>query len=189
MVAKVINLAMRGLEVRLPPPVHPSPNPQLNTTQFFWTLLIMALVGNMIASATKGNPSIVNYDMFASVFSMLSLLYLVPATLKEELSFHPLIAIVLDTLNTLFFFVGGVATASYLGVHSCSNAKYTTTNFVTNGAHDTAKRCHEAQASTAFLWFGFAAYAVSAATSALQGRGNVNMRGGVRRGGPAMSQV
>jgi len=169
MVSQALNLAMRGL-------------------QFLWALLVMALVGNMIATAYAGNPSIVNYDMFVAVFGMLSLFYLIPATLKPEISFHPLIMIVLDALNTLFWLIAGIATAAYLGAHSCGNSAYTHSNSVTNGSHNTGKRCHEAQASTAFLWFGFAAFAASTVFSALQGRNTgVNMRG-VRRG-PAMSQV
>jgi hypothetical protein len=71
--------------------------------------------------------------------------------------------------------------------------RYTHSNKVTNGAHDTAKRCREAQASTAFLWFGFAAFAASAFFSFLQSRGSVNVRGpGLHRGSrgaPSMSQV
>lgn len=81
----------------------------------------MALVGNMIATAIAGNPSIVNYDMFVAVFAMLSLFYLIPATLKEDFAFHPIIMVALDTLNVLFFLCGAIATAAYLGVHSCSN--------------------------------------------------------------------
>lgn len=146
----------------------------------------MALIGNMIATAFAGNPSIVNYDMFVSVFGMLSLFYLIPATFSEGLSI-PLIAITLDVLNTLFFLCAGIATAAYLHVHSCSNKSYTLHNSITNGSMDTEKRCREAQASTAFLWFGFAAFAVSAIFSILSGKTNVNMRGGIRR--PNMSQV
>ena len=74
-----------------------------------------------------------------------------------------------------------------------SHQDYTTTNHITNGSSDTSKRCHEAQAVTAFLWFGFAAFAASTVLSALQGKSSgMNMRGGmggIRRGGPAMSQV
>jgi len=81
----------------------------------------MALVGNMIHDSLRGDPSIVIYDMFAAVFSMLSLFYLVPVTIKEEFAFHPLIMIVLDFLNTLFFLCGAIAMAGYLGVHSCDN--------------------------------------------------------------------
>jgi len=39
----------------------------LRGLQFFWALLILALVGNMIASAFSGNPSIVNYGQSCSV--------------------------------------------------------------------------------------------------------------------------
>ncbi|KAI9708178.1 MAG: hypothetical protein M1820_004132 [Bogoriella megaspora] len=169
--AQLINTVMRGL-------------------QFIWTLLIMALVGNMIATAFSGNPSIVNYDMFVSVFGMLSLFYLIPATLRDSFMIHPIFMIVLDVLNTIFFFCGGVATAAELHVHSCSNPNYTLYNKVTNGSPDTGKRCREAQASTAFLWFGFAAFLVSAVLSGIQGKNSgANVRGIRRPGQPQMSHV
>lgn len=157
----------------------------LRAFEFFCALIVMALVGNMIATAIAGNPAMVNYDMFVAVFGMLSLLYLLPVALLDRFAF-PLAFIVLDALNAIFWFCGAVATAAYLGVHSCSNTKYTTTNHITNGSPNTAKRCREAQASTAFLFFGWAAFMASLIFSVLSGRGNVNMRG-VRR--PAMSQV
>ena len=80
----------------------------------------MALVGNMIADAFSGNPSAINYSMFVAVFAMLSLFYLVPATVKDGLG-APLVMMGLDVANTLFFLCGGIALAAYLGVHSCSN--------------------------------------------------------------------
>ncbi|KAF2091973.1 hypothetical protein K490DRAFT_53135 [Saccharata proteae CBS 121410] len=171
MVAKMLNMGARAFE-------------------FLWTLLIMALVGNMIATAYSGNPSIVNYVMFVSVFSMLSLFYLIPATIKEGFAI-PVVVIALDVLNLIFFLCGAIALAAYLGAHSCSNSNYTSHNLVTNGSHDMEKRCREAQANTAFLWFGFAAYAASAVLSFMQGKNSgINMRaGGIRRGAPAMSQV
>jgi hypothetical protein len=64
--------------------------------------------------------------------------------------------------------------------------EYTLHNRITNGSRNMGKRCREAQASTAFLFFGWAAFMASLIFSVLAGRGNVNMRG-VRR--PAMSQV
>lgn len=146
----------------------------------------MALIGNMIATAFAGNPSIVNYDMFVSVFGMLSLFYFFFAAFSERLS-TPIVAITLDVLNTIFFLCAAIATAAYLHVHSCSNEAYTRGNSITNGSSNREKRCREAQASTAFLWFGFAAFAVSTAFSLLSGRGNVNIRGGTRM--PNMSQV
>lgn len=160
----------------------------LRSWQFICSIIIMGLVGNMIATAFKGNSAMVNYDMFVATFGLLSLLYLLPTTFLDSYSF-PMANIVLDTLNVLFWFCAAVATAAYLGVHSCSNHHYTTTNHITNGSPDTEKRCREAQASTAFFWFGWAAWVASLAFSVMSGSGSgVNMRGGIRRG-PAMSQV
>lgn len=168
MVSRALNLGLRGF-------------------QFFCTLIVMALVGNMIATSFKGNSAMVNYDMFVAVFGMLSLLYLVPTTFMDSFSV-PRVNIALDLLNVLFWFCAAVATAAYLGVHSCSNPAYTTTNHITNGSPNTEKRCREAQASTAFLWFGWAAWVASAIFSFMAGQGGANLRGGIRRG-PAMSQV
>lgn len=80
----------------------------------------MALVGNMIATAHAGNSAMVNYDIFVSVFGMASLLYLLPSAIMGSFDI-PIAKIALDALNVLFWFCGAVATAAYLGVHSCSN--------------------------------------------------------------------
>ncbi|KAF2812637.1 uncharacterized protein BDZ99DRAFT_497010 [Mytilinidion resinicola] len=167
MASKALTLGLRGL-------------------QFLFTLIIMALIGNMIATAVHGNHSIVNYDMFVATFGMLSLLYLIAAAFIEALAI-PIVAIGLDAFNTLFYLIAGIATAAYLGVHSCSNKNYTLHNKVTNSSPDTGGRCREAQASTAFFWFAFATFAITTALSAMNGTGGVNMRGGIRR--PTMSQV
>lgn len=165
----------------------------------------MALVGNMLDTAFAGNPSSVNYAMFVAAFSMLSLIYLVLVAFNESFMGHRIIPIVLDALNTIFFFCAAIALAAALGVHSCGNnvgistdiseiylliysKRYTLTNHVTNGSHNRAKRCHEAQAVDAFLWFGFACYCVSLVFSIFASRGSVNLSG-IRKGGPAMSQV
>ena len=81
----------------------------------------MALTGNMIHEAFAGNTSIVNYSMFLAVFSMLSLIYLIAATVNEGFAIHPLLMLALDALNTLLFLIGGIALAAQLGVHSCGN--------------------------------------------------------------------
>jgi len=158
----------------------------LRAFQLFCTVVIMALIGNMIATAVHGNHSIVNYDMFVAVFGMLSLLYLLAASFMEALAI-PIVMIGLDAANLFFYLIAGIATAAYLGVHSCSNKLYTEHNKVTNSSPNTGKRCHEAQASTAFFWFAFAAFVATTAFSAMGGSGGVNMRGGIRR--PTMSQV
>lgn len=169
MVSKALNIGLRGW-------------------QFICSLITLSLIGNMIATAFAGNSAMVNYDIFVAIFGMLSLLYLLPVAVMD--SFHvPMIVIALDALNVIFWFCAAVATAAYLGVHSCSSRAYTTTNHITNGSPNTEKRCREAQASTAFFFFGWAAWVASLVISLMSGRGNINMRGGLRRGGPSMSQV
>lgn len=81
----------------------------------------MSLIGNMIAEAMAGNPSTVNYTMFLSAFSMLSLFYLVPASFNTDWALHPIIMIVVDALNCIFFFCAAIALAAKLECHSCNN--------------------------------------------------------------------
>lgn len=67
---------------------------------------------------------------------------------------------------------------------------YIHSNGTVNGSNNPSKRCHEAQAVDAFLWFGFATFLVSLVFSAFAAKGSgAPSRGGIRRGGPAMSQV
>jgi len=162
--ASIINLALRGL-------------------QFFFTLLILAIDGNIIAEASKGNPSIINYVIFVAVFGMLSLIYLITATIKEDFAIAPMFMVIADAINTLLFLIGGIALAAYLGVHECTNHSYVSSNKITNGSDNQPKRCREAQAVTAFLWFGFAAFAGSLVFSFLGMRsGLAPSGGGIRRG-------
>ncbi|RMZ81025.1 hypothetical protein DV738_g2406, partial [Chaetothyriales sp. CBS 135597] len=163
----------------------------LRATEFVFTLIVMALIGNIIDEANHGNPASINFTMFVSAFSMFTLIYLFAAAINEKYAVHPVLPLAVDLLNTLFFFCSGVALAAELGAHSCSNKEYTHSNHITNGADDTEGRCREAQASTAFLWFAWAAYTASVFVSFLGARsGGVNLRsGGGRKGAPSMSQV
>ncbi|KAH8433052.1 MARVEL domain-containing protein [Aspergillus melleus] len=174
-------MAMKGIAVGL------------RLWEFLWTLLVMALIGNMINESFAGNPATVNYTMFVSAFSMFTLLYLTPATFNPDWAIHPILMIVLDTLNAIFFLTAGIALAAKLESHSCSNNSYTLSNEITNGSVHREKRCREAQASTAFLWFAWAGYTVSMIMSFMASRRTgVNLRGrtGPARGTrPSMAQV
>ena len=86
------------------------------------TILVLALVGNMIAAAFGGNPSVINYDMFVAVFAILSLIYLTVIAFNDSFVGHGLVPIILDLLNTLFWFCAAVAMAAELGVHSCGRS-------------------------------------------------------------------
>lgn len=163
----------------------------LRAWEFLWTLLIMALIGNMIAEAFAGNPSSINYIMFVSAFSMFTLFYLFAASWNMDWAIHPIFMIILDALNCIFFFCGAIALAAKLTCHSCTNQEYLIHNEITNGAYNMTKRCREAQASTAFLWFGWAGFMASVILSIFMARAStVSMRGrsGSRRR-PNMAQV
>jgi hypothetical protein len=54
----------------------------------------------------------------------------------------------------------------------------------------TEENCRLSQATTFFLWFGWTAFVATLAINIMNGRGSgANLRGGIRRGGPSMSQV
>lgn len=159
----------------------------LRVLEFLFTVILLALIGDVIAIATGGNPSTVNYVMFTAVFSMLSLVYLLPSSFKDSF-YIPIISIVLDGLNTLFFFCASIALAARLGVHSCTNSSYIKSNPITNGSVQMTKRCREAQAADAFLFFTWFAYIASFVISLLGGRSSSDLTSRtVRR--PGMSQV
>jgi len=155
--------------------------------QWFCALIVMALVGSMVASTPGGDPAIVNYDLFVAVFAMLSLIYLTVATWNSNFEFHPAIMLVLDILNVVWWFCGAVATAAILGVHSCSSTDFLKDNTITKGGPNQGKRCREAQASTAFLFFGFFGFVANSVLTFLDSRGRVNLRGA--GSSPSMSQV
>jgi hypothetical protein len=92
----------------------------LRGSQFLWTLLITALIGNVIAEAFAGNPSSINYAIFVAVFSWLVLLYGFAAAFVESLAI-PIVLGAMDLLATLFTFIAGVVLAAKLHVHSCGN--------------------------------------------------------------------
>jgi len=161
MVSKALNLGLRGF-------------------QAFCVFIVLALIGNMIASS-HGSPAIVNFDMFVAVFALLSLIYLVLATINDAFVFNPLIILGLDLLNVLWLFCGAVATGAILGVHSCDDHNYLKHNSITRNS---SKFCHEAQAADAFLFFALFAFIATTVFTALRSRGSVNMRSN-----PSMSQV
>lgn len=93
----------------------------LRALQFLWTLLITALIGNVIQDAFNGNPASINYAMFVAVFSWLVLIYGVVAAVMEGVNI-PVLLMAGDALAALFTFIAGITLAAELNVHSCSNA-------------------------------------------------------------------
>lgn len=94
----------------------------LRGVQFVFTLILIGLIGHVIAMQDVSGPASVNYTMFTAAFSLLSLLYLIPATWSDSFAGHPLIMVVVDLLNAIFTLTAGIALAARLEVHSCSNS-------------------------------------------------------------------
>jgi hypothetical protein len=86
---------------------------------FLWTLLITALLGNVIADASGGTPSQINYCMFVAVLSWIVLLIGFTGSFTESIPLIVLLAT--DVLAIFFTFVAAVLLSAKLGVHSCDN--------------------------------------------------------------------
>ena len=125
----------------------------IRALQLFFDIIVLSMAAALVANQPSGgSPSQVNYSVFVGVFTILSWLYTAAAsTVNPEGLGSPVIIIILDSLNALFTFAGGVALAVALRVHSCGNVAYIMTNGIIAGS---TQRCHEAQTLTAFLWFG-----------------------------------
>jgi hypothetical protein len=95
------------------------PRAVLYSLAAFWTLLITALLGNVISEATGGTPSQINYCMFVAVVSWLVLTIGLFGTCAG--SNHPAVFIVADSFAVLFTFIAAVVLSAKLGVHSCFN--------------------------------------------------------------------
>jgi Membrane-associating domain len=125
----------------------------IRTIEFVFAVITLALAAALVANQPSGgSPSEVNYSVFVGVFSLLTWFYtVIVSSFAPDGLGAPLIIIILDSLNLLFYFCGGIAMAAAMRVHSCGNSTYVTNNKITAGS---THRCHEGQALTAFLWFG-----------------------------------
>jgi len=147
-------------------------------------LVALDLVGNAIAVEHFGNPG-VNYAIFAAVFAWIAILVGLAAAFVESLA-QLFILGPLDGLATIFTLIAGIVLAAQLGVHSCSNRSYLDSNKLTQGSEH---RCRELQAACFFFWFAFAFFAGSLIMDFMGGSSSMSRRGGLRKGGPTMSQV
>lgn len=165
MVSKSINLIFRAVQALL-------------------ALALLALLADIFANSEKQCPTCwgappspprLKFAMFCVVFSLLSLVWVVyflfypmsradveRQTANPDVDPRDAAAIAwfdeagaVEMLNTIFFFSGAVAVAVTLGAHSCNNKEYADSNPLTRGGKDTQRRCREAQAVTAFMFFAW----------------------------------
>jgi len=72
----------------------------LRTLQFIFTLIVTALIGNVIATAAAGNPASINFAMFVAVLCWLAVIVGLAAAFLE--SIPSLIALGLDGIALLY---------------------------------------------------------------------------------------
>ncbi|KAH8170514.1 membrane-associating domain-containing protein [Sarocladium implicatum] len=155
-----------------------------------WTLLITALIGNVIASnnnAKTSAQSAVNFAMFVAALSWVALLYGLVASFVSSLAM-PIVMLPLDGLATLFTFIAAIVLAAKLGAPNCGNIDHDdhSRSWIAYGSGNDEKRCREIQASTAFMWFLWACFMGCLFFTVKNWRGG---GGSIRSSRPAMSQV
>ncbi|CAL3972785.1 hypothetical protein PZA11_004189 [Diplocarpon coronariae] len=160
----------------------------LRAGQLLFAVITLALVGNVVDEAFAGNSSSINFALFVSILDFVFVLYGIAAIFFESLAFG-FVGPSIDAVLAIFTFIAGTVLAAKLGVHSCGNQSYIRSNPLTNGSNNPGKRCHELQAATAFYWFALPLFVTSAALAFMGSGSSFKGRGGIRRGGPSMSQV
>lgn len=125
----------------------------LRSLEFFFGAIVLSMAAALIANQPSGgSPSQITYSVVVGIFSLLSWFYtMIASSFSSEGIGRPMIIIILDSLNLLFYLCGGIAMIVAMGLHSCGNVAYVMMNSITAGS---TQRCHEGQTLTAFLWFG-----------------------------------
>ena len=160
----------------------------LRLLQLLWTLLVTALIGNVIASNINGHEAAINFSMFVAVLSWLAVLYGLVATFVESIAI-PVALMALDGAATLFTFIAGVVLAAKLKATNCGgdlDEKKLGSGWIGFGSANDEKRCREIQASTVFFWFLFATFIAGIFFTFMGFR---RPGGSIRSSGPHMSQV
>lgn len=163
----------------------------LRLLALLWTLLITALIGNVIASnvnARTSAASAVNFTMFVAALSWVALLFGIAAAIISSLAL-PIVLLPLDFLATLFTFIAAIVLAAKLGAPNCGSIDRDDhgSGWIAFGSHNDEKRCREIQASTAFMWFLWACFMGILFFTFKDSRGSMtSIRSSTR---PNMSQV
>lgn len=162
----------------------------LRALALLWTLLITALIGNVIASnvnAASSASMAVNFVMFVAAWSWITCLYGLLAALFTKLA-SPMVLLFWDGLAVLFTFVAAIVLAAKLGAIDCGNinSQHKSRSWIAFGSNNDAKRCREIQASTAFMWFLWACFCASLIFTVTTFRSSGSS---FRSSKPSMSQV
>ncbi|PNP54884.1 hypothetical protein THARTR1_04573 [Trichoderma harzianum] len=168
----------------------------LRIIALIWTLLITALIGNVIAANVNGHMKTINFTMFVAAWSWVALLYGLLAVFVVSLAV-PLALVFWDGLATLLTFICAIVLAAELRAPNCGNISgaHLPSDWIGFGSHHNERRCREIQASTAFMWFLWVCFSLLLAITILDSKGSGGFGGSIRTSRssrssrPAMSQV
>lgn len=160
----------------------------LYSLALLWTLIITALIGNVIASNVNASSSAtkaVNFTMFVAAWSWITSLFGLATAIFAGLLI-PLVVLPLEAFAVLFTFIDAIVLSAKLHGVNCNNISHQSINWIAYGSNNNEKRCREIQASTAFMWFLWATFSAALFFTIKEARSGL---GGLRGGRPSMSQV
>jgi hypothetical protein len=165
----------------------------LRLVQILWTLLLTALIGNVISqnkNAAGSATAAVNFTMFVAVICWMTSIYGLVASRVERLA-RPIIQLPLDGAATLFTFIDAIVLAAKLRTVNCAelDPKALPEDYIVWGSEDNQKRCREIQASTAFMWFLLISFAASFFFTFKDFKRSGLGAGSVRSSRPSMVQI
>lgn len=149
----------------------------LRSLQFLFSVVVLGTSISLIRGQVYGHAPAVTYTS-AIVGAIGILASLLGFTAIFITALDGVVTLAVDGLASVLFIALALAMSIKLGVHSCSDLRYTFFNAVINGGSylektnhgeisiglrtpsDYQHRCRTAGADAAFLWFGFFAFAV-----------------------------
>lgn len=144
----------------------------LRSIALIWTLIITALIGNVIASNQNGHMVSINFTIFVAAWAWVALLYGMLATFIESIAV-PLLLLFMDGIATLLTFICAIVLSAKLRAPNCGNIPHQNLPASWIGFGDfphNEKRCREIQASTAFMWFLWVCFTVIFVFGVIDGR-------------------
>lgn len=163
----------------------------LRVAALLWSILLTAVLGNVIACNVKAASSAtvaINFAMFVVVLGWLASIIGILSFFTSALA-QPVVQVPFDGLTALFSFIAAVMLAAKLQVVNCAsiNAKSMPGDWIAWGSDDDSKRCREIQAGTVFMWFLF--ICISGSTFFTVKDARREFHGSLPSSRPSMSQL
>ncbi|KAL1896858.1 hypothetical protein Sste5346_004492 [Sporothrix stenoceras] len=165
----------------------------IRCVQLLFVIILVALIGNVMASNIDGHMSAINYALFSVIIAWLACLLGMAGTFFSMLAegIFSYVLLGLDVLSVIFVFVAAIVIPAKLHAIDCGGqltVERRGANWIGFGSNDDEKRCRELQATSAFLWFLWAVLCASLVFAVVNLR---RMGGGSSRASsaPHMSQV